>query len=90
MYVHFATCARATALRFLQRVYPSHEITDTPDSAGPLLDFVAKDIVRIQDPSMYGNTIGVIPGTKWQEDAAMRAEIVAACRLLGNEKGAST
>lgn len=76
----FATCVRKTALGFIQRVYPSKTITDTPDSAGPLLDYVEKDIVRIQDPMMHGNNIQVIPGTNWVEDT--REDIIKACRLF--------
>jgi len=80
--ISFATCQRKTALEFIQKVYPSQDITDTPESAGPLLDFVEKDIVRIQDPMMYGNRIQVVPGNNWEEDADMRQSIVDACKLF--------
>lgn len=82
MNIMFATCERKRALEFLQAVYPSKEITDTPESAGPLLDFVEQDIVRIPDPMMHGKRIEVIPGKKWVEDADTRSKIVAACRLF--------
>lgn len=82
MNIEFATCERKRALGYIQKVYPSKTITDTPESAGPLLDFVEADIVRIQDPLMYGNQIEVRPGKKWVEDAAKRAEIQAACRAF--------
>lgn len=82
MNVEFATCVRNTALEYIQRVYPSATITDTSDSAGPLLDFVEKDIVRIQDPMMYGNQIAVIPGKNWKEDKDMRAKILEASSIL--------
>lgn len=79
--IEFATCVRSTALGFIQRVYPSRAITDTPDSAGPLLDFVEKDIVRIQDPTMYGDRIEVSPNaTHWDEK--YRDEVIAACRVV--------
>lgn len=81
MNIEFATCERVRALEFIQRVYPSKKITDTPDCAGPLLDLVEKDIVRIQDPTMYGNRIGVSPNAdKWEEK--YRDEVVAACKLF--------
>jgi len=81
MNIEFATCERAHALSFIQRVYPSKTITDSPESAGPLLDFVEKDIVRIQDPSMYGNTIAVSPNAKnWKDE--YREQVVAACQLF--------
>ncbi len=67
MNIHFATCDRQRALQFIQDVYPDREITDTEDCAGPLLDLVAKDILRIQDPMMHGNRIAVLPGNKWDE-----------------------
>ena len=79
--IEFATCERNRALGFLKQVYPSKEITDTPDCAGPLLDLVERDIVRIQDPMMYGNRIEVSPNaTNWDEK--YREEVVAACRLF--------
>lgn len=78
----FATCERKRALGFIQKVYPSKEIADTPESAGPLLDFVEKDVVRIQDPYMHGNQIQVIPGNKWVEDKETRQEIVKACEAF--------
>jgi len=51
---------------------------DSPESAGPLLDLVEADVVRIQDPRMYGERIGVIPGHNWKEDD--RAAVVEACK----------
>lgn len=75
MYAVFATCDRHRALQYLQSVYPSASITDTPDCAGPLLDVIEQDIVRLQDPMMYGNRISVVAGTHWDE--GRRAEIAA-------------
>lgn len=77
-----ATCVRSSALGFLKKVYPSKGITDTKESAGPLLDFVEQDIVRIQDPLMHGDRIEVIPEKKWTEDPDMRWKIIKACELL--------
>jgi len=85
MAISFATCNRNTALGYLQKVCPSSDITDTEDSAGPLLDFVEKDLVRIQDPMMHGSKIGVIAGDKWSEDEDVRKEIVAACEIFYND-----
>ena len=82
MNIEFSTCNRRSALEFIQQVYPSKTITDTPDSAGPLLDFVEKDIVRIQDPMMYGNQIQVTPGRNWVEDDNKREEIIKACKIF--------
>jgi len=67
MNVEFATCVRKTALEYLQKVLPNNNITDTPESAGKLLDFVEKDIIRVQDPMMYGSRIGIIPSTNYEE-----------------------
>lgn len=81
MDIEFATCERKRALEFIQRVYPSKSITDTPDCAGPLLDLVERDIVRIQDPTMYGNKIAVSPNANnWNE--TYRDEVVAACKKV--------
>jgi hypothetical protein len=80
MIINFATCERKRALEYIQRVYPSKTITDSADCAGPLLDFVEKDIVRIQDPTMYGDSIQVTPSKNWDEK--FRDSIVAACKLF--------
>lgn len=81
MNIEFATCERHRALEFIQRVYPSKTITDTPDCAGPLLDLVERDIVRIQDPTMYGGQIAVSPSANnWDEK--YRDDVVAACKLF--------
>ena len=81
MQIEFATCERHRALEFIQRVYPSKTITDTPDCAGPLLDLVERDIVRIQDPAMYGNQIAVSPNApNWDE--SHRESVIAACKLF--------
>jgi hypothetical protein len=79
---HFATCDRVRALEFIRRVYPSYvaRISDTPESAGPVLDFVERDVIRIQDPLMHGSTIQVIPGTAWDESE--RDSVVAACGAM--------
>lgn len=85
MGIYFATCERKRALEFIKKVYPGRTITDTPDSAGQLLDFVEKDIVRIQDPMMHGNKIEVIPGKNWNEDPETRKKIVSACEIFHNK-----
>lgn len=90
MNIEFATCERHRALGYIQRVYPSKIITDTPESAGPLLDLVEKDIVRVQDPMMYGNQIAVSPNaTNWKEE--YREQVILACRMLVyNESSSAT
>jgi hypothetical protein len=82
MYIQFATCERSSALRYLQRVYPNSVITDTPESAGPLLDLVEKDLVRVQDPAMYGNRIAIIPGNNFGESEESRAAVTRVCQAF--------
>lgn len=67
MYINFATCERKRALEYLREVLPSKDLKDTPESAGPFLDYVEKDIVRVQDPMMYGSQIAITPSTNWDE-----------------------
>ena len=81
MNIEFATCERKRALGFIQKVYPSKVITDTDECAKPLLDFVEKDIVRIQDPMMYGNKIAVSPNAKNWDDK-YKQDVIDACKLL--------
>jgi len=80
--IQFATCERKKALEYLQKVYPSRTITDTQESAQALLDLVEKDLVRIQDPFMYGNRIQVVPGKKWVESEELRHTVMQACRAF--------
>lgn len=79
MSFQFSTCDRNRALGFLQALYPNQQIADTPESAGPLLDFVESDVVRITDPKFHQGE--VVPAKNWDE--AKRGEIVAACMKLG-------
>lgn len=65
MNIRFETCDRKRALQFLQKLYPDSTITDTEDSAKAVLDIVEKDIIRIPDPSMHGQRVGVIPSRNW-------------------------
>lgn len=82
----FATCERGRALGFLKAVYPSYEIDDTIECAKDLLDFVEKDIVRIQDPMMHGNSPQVIPSTNWKNE--YKNNVVKACmKLTSKPKG---
>jgi len=76
----FATCERKRALGYIQAAYPSKKIEDTPESAGALLDFVEGDVVRIQDPEMYGKNIQVVPGKNWVEEK--KESVVAACAIF--------
>lgn len=72
----FATCDRKRALGFLKSLYPSRIIQDTPESAGPLLDLVQLDIIRICDPGFHGGQ--VIIGTNWDESRS--AEVQSVCQ----------
>ena len=78
MILQFATCERARALDFIRRVYPTRTVDDSPECAGPVLDLVERDIVRIQDPLMYGPTIQVVPGVHWDE--SNRDAVASVCK----------
>lgn len=47
-----------------------------------MLDFVERDVVRVQDPMMHGRTPQVIPGTHWDEQ--YREAVISACLLFHN------
>ena len=53
----FATCERPRALGFLRKLYPSTTVEDTADDAGPVLDLVERDVIRICDPDFHGGTV---------------------------------
>jgi len=61
----FATCDRYRALGFLRTLYPSATVEDTPESAGPVLDMVERDVFRIPDPMMHGGRVTIYPAKNW-------------------------
>ena len=63
--MQFATCNREMALGFLRQLYPNGDITDTDDSARAVLDLVEADIIRIPDPNMHGQRVGIFPSKNW-------------------------
>lgn len=67
----FATCERHRALGFLKKMYPSAEVTDTDESAKPLLDQVEKDVIRVGDPDFHGGAIFPSKGSPEEISAAM-------------------
>jgi hypothetical protein len=73
----FATCDRRFALEFLQSEYPNRVIEDTADSIAPLLDLIAADLIRVQDPK-YHQPCQIVPGNKWDE--TRRDEVLALCK----------
>ena len=80
-FIDFATCDRRAALRYLQQTLPSASLEDSPESISEFLDFVERDIVRVQDPMMYGKRIAINPGKKWDE-SHREALMVASKPLL--------
>ncbi len=81
----FSAGTRQKALEYLREILPDADVTDRPDSAGPLLEFVERGLVRIGDPHIHTSSTLVIPGTKWVEDPDTRAAVEAACRLIDIE-----
>lgn len=73
--IRFETCDRQRALGFLRRFITSRVVQDTPEDAGPLLDFVEADLIRIPDPEMHPSG-AVFPGKSWTDDK--REEVLAA------------
>ena len=86
MDINFATCERNRALEFLKKVYPNYDVKDE-GTAKDLLDLVEKDIVRIQDPMMYGNRIQVTAGTNWKENEEDRTKIMEVCQKFHDNPG---
>jgi hypothetical protein len=63
--IRFETCDRRRALEFLRKFYPSAEVEDTEESAGPVLDMVERDVFRIPDPDVHGYRATVYPSANW-------------------------
>ena len=75
----FATCNRRDALEFLRVLYPDRTIEDSPECAGPLLDLVEKDFLRIRDPAMHGHPT-VVQGKRWAESELSIDEALRVCQ----------
>lgn len=74
--VTFATCDRRRALGFMKKLYPSCVVEDTPESAVPVLDFVAADIIRIGDPDFHSGA--VFPSKGSPEEIARAVQALSA------------
>jgi hypothetical protein len=75
MGLHFATCEKSAALRFLRRFYPEASAEQVDHAAEHILPLVTADIVRVPDPDFHPEG-GIVAGEKWSEER--RAEVVAA------------
>ena len=80
MKIQFATCIRSKALEYIRKVCPS-KIIDEKDLKD-FLDFVEKDVVRVQDPLMYGKMIGIIPGKNWND--SLKDTVIKSLRFLND------
>ncbi|MBN8492368.1 MAG: hypothetical protein J0M00_13190 [Burkholderiales bacterium] len=77
----FATCDRQFALSFLRQSYPSRVVEDTVENVGPLLDLIASDLIRVQDPNFH-QPCQIVPGKRWAADR--ETEVVALCGSILN------
>ncbi len=78
MIIRFETCERPRALEFLKKLFPSRDVSDTPESAARVLDYVERDVIRIPDPDMHGMSVGIFPSKNWTPEIA--EEVVAALK----------
>lgn len=77
----FASCDRQRVLGFLRKLYPNFPVSDTPDCAGPVLDYVAADVIRILDPDMHGFcTNNVVASANW--DHADQSTVIASLKAF--------
>lgn len=68
MILRFETCDRQRALGFLAKLLPAYVVEDTAECAGPLLDFVEADVIRIPDPDHHPNG-AVFPSKNWTAES---------------------
>ena len=73
---------RKIHLEFIRMVYPRKAIEDKPDSAGLVLDYVEKGIIRIEDPRSTKGKINVLPGIYWEESEELRQKVIEACEIF--------
>ena len=64
MNISFATCEPKRALEFIRTVYSERTVTE--EQCKEVLDLVAQDIIRIQDPMMHGSAIQIEVGKKYK------------------------
>lgn len=88
MNIQFATCERGRALGFLKKLYPSRQVEDTPDSAGEVLNYVEKDIIRIPDPDIHGMRVAVYPSNNWKPE--LQDEVYSALLRFHDGKPSTT
>lgn len=79
----FATSDRSIALGFIRKAQKNDALEDAPDSAGPFLDLIAQDVIRVQDPNFHPRC-EIVPGMKWDE--SRRDEVLAICTSIFNGK----
>ena len=74
MNIQFATCSRELALKYLSEA--NSKITK--EKISKLLYLVKEDILRVQDPVIYGSRIGIIYGKKYSSkfDKEIQAAII--------------
>lgn len=82
MNINFATCEPKRALEFIRKVYSSYTITE--EQCKEVLDLVAQDIIRIQDPMMHGSTIQVVVGNKFDASKHDVPTIQKTCQEMTN------
>ena len=70
--VDFSTCVPNEALARLQKVEP--ESGYTAENIPLLLVLVGEDVLRVQDPYMYGNRIGIMPGNNYNADRKLEVD----------------
>lgn len=87
-FINFATCERGDALRYMQTASPADDITDSPECAGPVLDLVERDVLRVQDPLMHGSRIAIIAGKAYSDsdEAAVSAAVNVLMKHIASKR----
>lgn len=78
--MNFATCNRKRAFGFIRAVYPSYEVTE--EDCSDVLDAVEQDLIRIEDPFMYGVQILIVIGNEFDSEKHDAGEIHSHCMKM--------
>lgn len=66
MNISFATCDTRNAINYIKQVYPTLILDESKFSK--VIKLIGDDILRVQDPMMYGNRIAIVGGNNYKKD----------------------
>lgn len=66
MNISFATCDTRNAINYIKQVYPKLILDES--KFPKVIKLISNDVLRVQDPMMYGNRIAIVAGNNYKKD----------------------